>query len=378
MTLNLAMELIRRRSVTPEDAGCQQIVTERLSKAGFHAEHLRYGKVDNLWITHGDGNPVFSFLGHTDVVPTGPVTAWKSDPFEPVVRDGLLYGRGAADMKGSVAAMVVALEQFVDANPNHRGTLALLLTSDEEGMAEDGTRRVIEHLGSNFVNIDWCLVGEPSSLNALGDVVKNGRRGSLTGMLTVAGTQGHVAYPHLASNPIHNCAPALAELCGIEWDRGNEHYPPTSFQISNIHAGTGADNVIPGQVDILFNFRFSTALTPAHIQQRMAEVLTRHNLKFKLDWQAPSLPFLTTAGSLFDAVRATIKEVGGLDTMPSTAGGTSDGRFVAPTGAEVIELGPCNRTIHKVNECVSVADLETLTRMYVRILERLLAGGPSD
>ena len=372
MTLNLALELIRRRSLTPEDAGCQQLIAERLAQTGFHAEHLRFGNVDNLWITHGRGAPVFSFLGHTDVVPTGPVSAWQSDPFEPVVRNGMLYGRGAADMKGSVAAMVTALERFVAAYPKHRGTLALLLTSDEEGMALDGTHRVVGHLGKNNVKIDWCLVGEPSSLEALGDVVKIGRRGSLTGTLIVEGVQGHVAYPHLADNPIHSSAPALTELCAIEWDQGNEHYPPTSFQISNIHAGTGADNVIPGQAEVLFNFRFSTALTPPQIQNRMVDVLTRHKLKFRLDWQAPSLPFLTAAGPLFDAVRAVIKEVGGRDTEPSTAGGTSDGRFVAPTGAEVIELGPCNRTIHKVNECVSVADLETLTCMYEKILERLL------
>ncbi len=377
MTLALAMELIRRRSLTPEDAGCQQLIAERLTPLGFRAGHLRYGNVDNLWITHGRGAPLFAFLGHTDVVPTGPVQAWQSDPFEPVVRGGMLYGRGAADMKGSVAAMVIALEKFVAAAPDHRGTVALLLTSDEEGVAQDGTRRVVEHLGRNNVKIDWCLVGEPSSLEAVGDVVKNGRRGSLTGTLVVEGVQGHVAYPQLADNPIHASAAALAELCAVEWDRGNEHYPPTSFQISNIHAGTGADNVIPGQVEILFNFRFSTALTPAQIQARMAELLARHKLKFKLQWQPPSLPFLTAAGPLFDAVRASIREVGGRDTVPSTAGGTSDGRFVAPTGAEVVELGPCNRTIHKVDECVSVADLETLARMYERVLARLLAHSPN-
>jgi succinyl-diaminopimelate desuccinylase len=366
------MDLIRRRSLTPDDAGCQQLIAVRLKALGFHAEHLRFGNVDNLWITHGRGAPVFAFLGHTDVVPTGPVKDWHSDPFDPVVRDGMLYGRGAADMKGSVAAMTVALEQFIAAHPKHRGTAALLLTSDEEGVAQDGTRKVVEYLGKNNVKIDWCLVGEPSSLEAVGDVVKNGRRGSLTGTLLVEGVQGHVAYPQLADNPIHSSAPALAELCAIEWDHGNEHYPPTSFQISNIHAGTGADNVIPGQVEILFNFRFATALTPTQIQQRMTEVLTRHKLKFKLQWQSPSLPFLTAAGPLFDSVRTVIRDVAGRDTVPSTAGGTSDGRFVAPTGAEVVELGPVNRTIHKVNESVSVSDLETLTRMYEKILERLL------
>lgn len=372
MTLNLAMELIRRRSVTPDDAGCQQLVAGRLVRAGFHAEHLRYGNVDNLWITHGVGAPVFSFLGHTDVVPTGPVNAWQSDPFDPVVRGGMLYGRGAADMKGSVAAMVIALERFAAAHPEHRGTVALLLTSDEEGVALDGTGRVVEYLGKKNLKIDWCLVGEPSSLEALGDVVKIGRRGSLTGTLIVDGVQGHVAYPHLADNPIHRSTPALVELCAVEWDQGNEHYPPTSFQISNIHAGTGADNVIPGQLEILFNFRFSTALTPAQIQDRMAAVLNRHGLRCRFDWQAPSLPFLTSAGPLLDAVRTVIREVGGRNAELSTAGGTSDGRFVAPTGAEVVELGPCNRTIHKVDECVSVSDLETLVRMYERVLERLL------
>ncbi|MBI1733503.1 MAG: succinyl-diaminopimelate desuccinylase [Gammaproteobacteria bacterium] len=372
MTLNLAKELIRRRSLTPDDAGCQQLIARRLEQAGFRERHLRFGSVDNLWITHGNGAPVFAFLGHTDVVPTGPVQAWQSDPFEPVLRDGLLYGRGAADMKGSVAAMVVAMEKFAAAHPEHRGTLALLLTSDEEGDAVDGTRRVVEQLTAEGVKIDWCLVGEPSSHEILGDTVKNGRRGSLTGTLIVEGVQGHVAYPQLADNPVHRSAPALAELCAITWDQGNEHYPPTGFQISNIHAGTGADNVIPGMLEVLFNFRFSTALTPEQIQKRMDTVLTRHNLRYRIRWGPANMPFLTRAGALLEAVQETVAAECGRRPQLSTAGGTSDGRFIAPTGAEVVELGPVNRTIHKVDECVSVADLETLTRMYEKIAGRLL------
>lgn len=373
MTVNLAMDLIRRQSMTPADAGCQQLIADRLAPHGFTTQHLRYGNVDNLWATHGTGAPLFCFLGHTDVVPTGPVTAWSMDPFAAVVRDGMLYGRGAADMKGGVAAMVVALERFVAARPGHRGTIALLLTSDEEGPALDGTRRVMEHLAAEQVHIDWCLVGEPSSRTQLGDVIKVGRRGSMTGTLTVLGVQGHVAYPAQADNPIHRAAPALAELCAEVWDEGNEHYPPTSFQISNIHAGTGADNVIPGHVDVLFNFRFSTAITPAQIQERVYGILSRHGLRYRIDWRAPNLPFLTAGGALLQAVRDSVRDVAGLSPECLTTGGTSDGRFVAPTGAEVVELGPCNRTIHQVDECVSVAELESLTVMYEKILERLLA-----
>ena len=372
MTLDLAMGLIRRRSLTPEDAGCQQLIAERLQPLGFHAGHMRFGGVDNLWITHGRGAPVFAFLGHTDVVPTGPLQDWQCDPFEPVVRDGMLYGRGAADMKGSVAAMTVALEKFVKAHPAHRGTVALLLTSDEEGDAADGVCRVVERFTREGVKIDWCLVGEPSSHEVLGDVVKNGRRGSLTGTLIVDGVQGHVAYPHLADNPVHRSASALAELCATEWDRGNEHYPPTSFQISNIHAGTGADNVIPGHMEVVFNFRFSTALTPDAIKQRVEALLSRHGLGYRLQWRPANLPFLTQGGALLQAVNATVAAECGKPPEASTAGGTSDGRFIAPTGAEVVELGPVNRSIHKVNECVSVADLETLTNMYEKIMQRLL------
>lgn len=373
MTVNLAMDLIRRQSMTPADAGCQQLIADRLKPRDFVTQHLRFGDVDNLWATHGTGAPLFCFLGHTDVVPSGPVTAWSSDPFSPVVRGNMLHGRGAADMKGGVAAMVVALERFVTAHPGHRGSVALLLTSDEEGAALDGTRRVMDHLTANNVHIDWCLVGEPSSIERLGDVIKVGRRGSITGRLTVEGIQGHVAYPAQADNPIHRSAPALAELCAIEWDQGNEQFPPTSFQISNIHAGAGVDNVIPGHLEVLFNFRFSTCLTPVQIQARVEEVLARHGLRFHVDWQAPNLPFLTTGGALLQAVQDTVQEVARFSPACLTTGGTSDGRFVAPTGAEVVELGPCNRTIHKVDECVGVAELESLTTMYEKILQRLLA-----
>ena len=373
MTIELAKELIKRRSVTPEDAGCQHVIASRLQRVEFSAEHLHYGEVDNLWVTHGRGSPVVALLGHTDVVPTGPVSAWTSDPFVPVIRDGHLHGRGAADMKGSVAAMTTALERFVSRHPRHKGTVALLLTSDEEGEAQNGTRRVIEHLTGKGARIDYCLVGEPSSRDRLGDSIKNGRRGSLTGLLTVQGVQGHVAYPHLADNPIHRVAPALTELCATQWDRGNEHYPPTSFQISNMHGGTGADNVIPGAVEILFNFRFSTALNEAEISKRVTQLLDRHGLKYRLDWRPASQPFLTPSGRLLDTVKQVVREFTGQDPELSTGGGTSDGRFVAPAGAEVVELGPLNRTIHKVDECVDVRDLEILSSMYEKILGRLLA-----
>lgn len=376
MTLDLAMELIRRPSVTPEDAGCQALIAERLARLGFVAQHLHFGDVDNLWITHGSGGPVFAFLGHTDVVPPGPADAWLSDPFDPQVRDGLLFGRGAADMKGSVAAMVVALERFVAANPDHAGTAALLLTSDEEGIAVNGTCRVVEKLGNDGVKIDWCLVGEPSSVDRVGDVIKNGRRGTLTGRLTVRGVQGHVAYPHLADNPVHRAAPALAALCAERWDEGNEFYPPTSFQVSNIHAGTGADNVIPGELEVVFNLRYSTAVTCEGLKARIEALLREHGLDFSIDWRPPGLPYLTPGGALLEAAQAAIGELAGVTPRLSTEGGTSDGRFVAPTGAEVIELGPVNRTIHKVNECVSTDDLLTLTAIYEKILARLLTGTP--
>ncbi|HEY7841039.1 MAG TPA: succinyl-diaminopimelate desuccinylase [Gammaproteobacteria bacterium] len=372
MTIELAKELIRRKSVTPEDGGCQRLIADRLARAGFQTRHMKFGEVSNVWLTHGKGKPVFAFLGHTDVVPTGPVSDWKSDPFTPVERDGKLYGRGAADMKGSVAAMATALERFAIAHPDHAGTAALLLTSDEEADAVDGTRRVIEQLTAEGTKIDWCLVGEPSSIEKTGDTIKNGRRGTLTALLRVLGTQGHVAYPQLADNPVHRAAPALAALCATEWDRGNEHYPPTSFQISNIHAGTGADNVIPGRLEVLFNFRYSTCVTADELRARTEKLLKDYGLRFEIDWRPPGLPFLTPSGRLLETVKRTLREALGSDPQVNTAGGTSDGRFVAPTGAEIVELGPVNRTIHKVDECVGVEELKTLSGIYERILQTLL------
>jgi succinyl-diaminopimelate desuccinylase len=372
-TLSLAKELIARASVTPEDAGCQPLLAGRLQKMGFHTEHLRFGKVDNLWARRGDKAPLFVFAGHTDVVPTGPQAQWRSNPFEPSVRDGRLYGRGAADMKGSLAAMVVASEQFLRRHPQHRGSIGFLLTSDEEGPAVDGTVKVIEHLLSRGERIDWCLVGEPTCTDKVGDTIKNGRRGSLSGMLTIYGQQGHVAYPHLADNPVHRAVPALAELSATQWDQGNEHFPPTTFQISNIHAGTGADNVIPGELKVHFNFRYSTAVTHTLLQERVESLLKKYQLKYRLDWTLSGKPFLTSKGELIDAVTRAIREEAGIETELSTAGGTSDGRFIAPTGAQVVELGPVNATIHKIDECVAVEDLERLTAIYRQTLENLLA-----
>jgi succinyl-diaminopimelate desuccinylase len=374
-TLALAKDLIARASVTPEDAGCQDAMIRRLEAIGLRAERLRFGEVDNFWARRGEQGPLLAFAGHTDVVPTGPRERWQSDPFTPTERDGMLYGRGAADMKGSLAAMVTACERFVAAYPDHRGSIAFLVTSDEEGPSVDGTVKVVEHLEARGEKIDWCLVGEPSSNQALGDVIKNGRRGSLGGKLRVLGKQGHVAYPHLADNPVHRVTPALAELCAIEWDQGNEHFPPTSFQISNIHAGTGADNVIPGDVEVWFNLRFSTEQTEAGIRARVEALLDRHGLRYELQWRLSGHPFLTPVGELVEAVRASIREVCGLDTQLSTSGGTSDGRFIAPTGAQVVELGPLNATIHQVNECVACADLDRLSAIYEGMLTRLLARG---
>lgn len=372
--LEFASELIACRSITPDDAGCQQVIAARLQAHGCKTTHLRYGEVDNLWLTHGDGAPLFVFLGHTDVVPPGPTDKWHSDPFEPTLRDGLLYGRGAADMKGSVAAMVIAIEQYINSHPDHAGTLALLLTSDEEGIARDGVRRVVdEFLRPNAIQIDYCLVGEPSSQEQLGDVIKNGRRGSLGGTLTVRGTQGHVAYPHLADNPVHKAAKSLATLCETIWDRGNEDFPPTSFQISNIHAGTGADNVIPGSLEVMFNFRFSTEVSADELKQRVHSVLDSHHLDYDIQWRLSGEPFLTRGGALVDAARSAVRELAGRESRLSTAGGTSDGRFIAPTGAEVIEVGPINKTIHKIDECIAVADLETLTDIYFRIVSKMLS-----
>lgn len=372
-TLELAQELISRRSVTPDDAGCQQLIAARLHPLGFHIEPLRFGPVDNLWARHGDSGPLFCFAGHTDVVPTGPEGNWTHPPFAAAVVDGMLYGRGAADMKGSIAAFVTATERFLARRPQHRGSIAFLLTSDEEGEAVDGTVKVIEVLEGRNEKITWCLVGEPSSVNVLGDGIKNGRRGSLTGYLTVHGVQGHVAYPHLADNPVHRFAPTLVELCAIEWDRGNDYFPPTSFQIANINAGTGANNVIPGALEVMFNFRFSTEQTAEGLQRKVAALLERHGLDYSLRWSLSGHPFLTESGELLPATVAAVREITGVEPEVNTKGGTSDGRFIAPTGAQVLELGPLNATIHKANECVGVADLDTLSAIYERLLEKLLS-----
>jgi succinyl-diaminopimelate desuccinylase len=371
-TLDLCQQLIERPSVTPEDAGCQALMAERLAACGFHCESLPFGDVQNLWAVRGDGGPLLVFAGHTDVVPPGPLEHWQSDPFTPTIRDGLLYGRGAADMKGSLAAMVVACEHFVAAHPDHKGRIGFLITSDEEGPATDGTVKVIEHLQRTGEHIDWCLVGEPSSSEALGDTVKNGRRGSLGAVLTVHGVQGHVAYPHLAENPIHRAMPALHALASETWDDGNDFFPPTSFQVSNINAGTGATNVIPGELEVVFNFRFSTECTEEDLRQRTEAILDGHGLKYSLSWTLSGQPFITGQGELVDAVVSAIRSVTGRDTLLSTAGGTSDGRFIAPTGSQVVELGPVNRSIHQRNEHVRVADLPLLTATYQATLENLL------
>jgi succinyl-diaminopimelate desuccinylase len=372
---DLATDLIRRRSVTPDDGGCQALLAERLGRAGFEVTHLRYGEVDNLWATHGPGGPLLVFLGHTDVVPPGPVESWRSDPFEPVVREGYLYGRGAADMKGAVAAMAVALEAFVAAHPDHPGRVGFLVTSDEEGPDNlDGVRRVAEHFRATGERIDWCVVGEPSSKARLGDLIRVGRRGSLSATLAVRGVQGHVAYPEKARNPIHAFAPALAELAAERWDEGNADFPPTSFQFSNLNAGTGATNVIPGTLTALMNFRYSTASRADDLRARVEAILDRHGLDYAIEWSLSGEPFLSPAGGrLRDTVVAVCRDLCGVEAEQSTGGGTSDGRFIAPLGAEVVELGPVNATIHKVDECVAVADLEKLPSLYQAICERLLA-----
>ncbi|HLB30915.1 MAG TPA: succinyl-diaminopimelate desuccinylase [Gammaproteobacteria bacterium] len=372
MTIALARQLVACPSVTPEDGGCQDIIARRLEHCGFTVTHPDAGNVKNLWAIHGHGEPVLAMLGHTDVVPAGEQAAWASDPFVPEIRDGHLFGRGAADMKGSVAAMVTAMESFVEKHPRHSGTLALLLTSDEEGEAINGTRKVMERLDRDGVRIKWCLVGEPSSRERLGDVIKVGRRGSLNATLHVLGVQGHVAHPARARNPIHEALPALLELRTRVWDRGNQYYPPTSFQISNIHGGTGADNVIPGNLTVLFNFRYSTEVTEEALKRETAAILTGHKLEYRIEWRSSGLPFLTQSGRLLEAVRRQVLLATGIQAVLSTDGGTSDGRFVAPTGAEVIELGPLNATIHKVNECVCCADLEDLSRIYTGIIAELL------
>ncbi|KPM78598.1 succinyl-diaminopimelate desuccinylase [Pseudoalteromonas sp. UCD-33C] len=370
--IELAQALIQRESVTPEDAGCQALMNERLEKLGFNIESLFFTDTLNTWARKGDASPHFCFAGHTDVVPTGPAKNWQHPPFSALVKDGMLHGRGAADMKGSLAAMVVATERFVAKHPDHKGSISFLITSDEEGPFINGTTRVIDTLEARGEKIDLCLVGEPSSRDVLGDVVKNGRRGSLTGFLTVKGVQGHVAYPHLAQNPIHLAAPALTELSQTEWDQGNEFFPATSFQVSNINGGTGAGNVIPGELEIQFNFRFSTEVTHQELQQRVVEIVEKHNLNYELNWIVNGLPFLTDHGPLVDATVHAIKQETGRDTALETTGGTSDGRFIAQTGAKVIELGPRNETIHKVDECVSTDDLIQLADIYEVILEQLL------
>ena len=370
--LALACDLINRASVTPEDAGCQTLMAERLAALGFKLETMVFEDTTNLWARRGSDGPVFCFAGHTDVVPPGPLDQWHTPPFEATAINGYLHGRGAADMKGSLAAMIVATERFIAQHPDHQGSIAFLITSDEEGPFINGTTRVIDTLEARNEKITWCLVGEPSSTSEAGDVVKNGRRGSLTGDLTVKGIQGHVAYPHLADNPVHKAAPALTELANTVWDKGNEFFPPTSFQIANLHAGTGASNVIPGEFKVQFNFRFSTELDEDKIKSRVHSILDAHGLNYHLDWLLNGLPFLTDKGELVQATVAAITAVKHKEPELLTTGGTSDGRFIAQTGAQVIELGPVNATIHKLNECVKIADLELIADMYEGILERLL------
>ncbi len=371
--LALAKDLISRQSVTPEDAGCQQVMIERLQALGFEIEVMVFEDTTNFWARRGNQAPLFAFAGHTDVVPAGSLEQWHTPPFEPTIIDGYLHGRGAADMKGSLACMIVAVERFIADHPNHQGSLAFLITSDEEGPFINGTTRVVDTLMARNENIDMCIVGEPSSTLSVGDVVKNGRRGSITGDLRVKGIQGHVAYPHLANNPVHQALPALAELAATKWDNGNDYFPPTSFQIPNLAAGTGASNVIPGEFDVQFNFRFSTELTDQEIKRRVHSTLDAQDLEYDLKWTLSGQPFLTDTGALLDAVVKGVSAVNHKAPELLTTGGTSDGRFIAQMGAQVVELGPVNATIHKVNECVSVADLEKLTDMYQNILENVLA-----
>lgn len=372
--LELTLELMRRASVSPEDQGCLDVIGERLAAIGFDNERLPFGPVDNLWSRRGRAAPVLCFAGHTDIVPAGPRENWASDPFVPQIRGGRLYGRGAADMKSGLAAMVVATERFIARNADHPGTLAFLLTSDEEGPSIDGTRRVIETLQSRNEHIDWCVIGEPSSHEVLGDTIKVGRRGSLSGRLTIHGTQGHVAYPQLADNPVHRFAPALAELAATRWDAGNEFFQPTGFQVSNITAGTGAPNVIPGELKLRFNLRFSTVQTVETLQRAVIAILDRHGLDYTLEWFVSGQPFLTAPGALTDLVLLAVREVTGRTPAASTTGGTSDGRFIAPTGTQVVEVGVVNATIHKVDEHVNVADIDVLVRIYERVMELALTG----
>ncbi|HYW03203.1 MAG TPA: succinyl-diaminopimelate desuccinylase [Gammaproteobacteria bacterium] len=372
-TVKLAMELIERPSVTPEDAGCQEILARRLEPLGFRIEPMQFAGVHNIWARRGSGGPVLAFAGHTDVVPPGPLHAWDSDPFEPALRDGVLYGRGAADMKGSLAAMVSACEAFVHRHPRHRGSLALLVTSNEEGESVDGTARVLKALAGRDEHADWCVVGEPTAAEHVGDTIKNGRRGSVNAVLTVRGVQGHVAYPHLARNPVHAVLPALAALRDTTWDEGDRHFPPTSFQIANIHAGTGATNVIPGEIEIQFNFRYSPAVNERSLRRRVEAVLHDHGLEYALDWQPSARPFLTADGELLEAAQRAVAAITERQPALSTSGGTSDGRFFAAQGSQVIELGPVNASIHKANENVAARDLDTLAEIYANLMERLLA-----
>lgn len=371
-TLEACCDLIRLPSVTPDDAGCQAYMMSRLRELGFDCTELPFGEVSNFWAERGSSGPILVFAGHTDVVPTGPASEWLTPPFEPTVTDGALYGRGSADMKGSLAAMLVACEEFVTAHPDHPGRIGFLITSDEEGPAVEGTVKVMEWLEENDKSIDWCLVGEPSSSEALGDVIKNGRRGSLGATLNVHGVQGHIAYPQLAKNPIHLLLPALHALTMETWDEGNDFFPPTSLQVSNINGGTGATNVIPGEVEVLFNFRFSSEVTEHELRERTEAILDAHRVDYSILWQLSGQPFLTTPGALVEAAAASVEDVTGQAPQLSTAGGTSDGRFIAPAGAQVVELGPVNASIHKLNEHVLVADLPRLAAMYRGVLERLL------
>lgn len=370
--LDLTRDLVARRSLTPEDAGCQALMAGRLQKAGFKVEPMRFGDVDNVWARRGSAAPLLVFAGHTDVVPSGPVEQWRSEPFTPTLRDGRLYGRGTADMKGGLAAMVVAVERYIAARPAHQGSIAFLITSDEEGPSVDGTVKVVEALERRGEKMDWCVLGEPSCLERFGDTLRNGRRGSLTGILKVHGIQGHVAYPERADNPIHRVAPALAELIDTRWDEGNAHFPPTSFQISNFNSGTGAGNVIPGDATVRFNFRYSSAVTKEQLKQRVHAVLDKMGVRYDIDWRPMGDPFLTEPGKLSAALQDAVEKATGIRPKLDTGGGTSDGRFIAPTGAQVIEFGPRNASIHKIDECVDVTELEQLVGIYEDLLKRLL------
>ena len=372
-TLELAKSLISKPSITPDDLGCQAIMIDRLKKIGFEIHPLKFGDVDNFWAVHGDSGPLFAFAGHTDVVPAGDENAWNTKPFEPTIKDGYLYGRGAADMKGGLASMVTATEKFIKENPNHKGRIAFLITSDEEGVAVNGTVKVMDYLKANEQKIDYCLLGEPSSTSSTGDVIKNGRRGSLNGVLKVNGKQGHVAYPHLAKNPIHLVSPALDDLCNQEWDNGNDYFPATSFQISNMHSGDGVTNIIPGDAQVKFNFRYSTETNKENLQKKVHEILDLHNLDYSIEWSHSGYPFLTPKGELVCACVEAIKKTKGIDTELSTSGGTSDGRFIAQEGTQVVELGPVNATIHQINESVLVQDLDDLSEIYYQVLRNIFS-----